>query len=335
MKILVIGGTGNISRWFVRQFLEKGYDVSLYNRGYHQVAFDQPVKIIVGDRTDHRFFEGQIKSLPMFDCVIDMVGYEPTDAHSAVRAFMGRTGQYIFCSTVDVFSKHPHAYPITEQHALGALPSFPYAFKKMQMENIFEQAYKEDQFPLTILRPAATYSEGWSPLVTCFGGQSYHLDRIRRGMPVILHGEGNAIWVAAHSEDISRAFVNAVGNSHTVGKSFNVAGEELLTWRRMHEVVAEELKAPLPDFIYIPTKILSKLAPKETEWCVENFQYNNIYDTKLAKDVLQYQYTITYREGVRRCLKALEQNNEIEKAEKYPFYDDVILKWSNLMQQLY
>jgi nucleoside-diphosphate-sugar epimerase len=334
MKILILGGTGNISRWFVPSLITKGHDVTLFNRGVRKVEFPGTHKTIIGDRTDYAAFENQMHEAGKFDCVIDMVGFEPEEARSAVRAFRGRVGQYIFCSTVDVFTKKPLAYPIREDGEINASQTFPYAYKKVQMEKILQDASSKDNFPLTIIRPAATYSEGWSPLVTCFGGASYHLDRLIKGKPVILHGDGNAIWVASHSEDVGRAFVGAIGNSKTIGKAYNVSGDELMTWHAMHRIVAEELKAPEPDFVHIPTSVLSKLAPNDSEWCVENFQFNNIFDNTLAKQDLGFQYTVSYREGAKRCIRYLQDNNLIEDSSNHPFYDEIIRRWNTILDKI-
>lgn len=334
MKILIIGGTGNISRWFTQQLAERGDDIVLYNRGNKQIPCNGKVKYITGDRTDLTLFSKQITDAGFFDCVIDMVGYEEQEAKQAVQLFADKTAQYIFCSTVDVYSKIQSAYPVPLQQTINASSTFPYAFKKMQMEKIFWQAHKEHNFPVTVIRPAATYSEGWSPLVTCFGGNSYHIDRLQKGLPVILHGDGNAIWAATHSSDLANAFINAIGNNNTVGKAYNVTGDELLTWRSMHNIIAEIVNAPVPNFVCIPTDVLAKLAPAESEWCVENFQYNNIFDNSAAKEDLNFKYTISYREGATRCINWLKENNTIENCSKYGFYEEVLKKWNALIENI-
>ena len=137
-----------------------------------------------------------------FDCVIDMICYEPEDAQCDIELFRGRTQQFIFCSTVDVYTKTPAAYPVTEENGvLGALPSFPYAYKKMLCEQALWEAHRRGDFALTVCRPTFTYNEAWSPGIHSFGGQSYHLDRLRRGKPIILHGDGTSIWVASYRDD--------------------------------------------------------------------------------------------------------------------------------------
>lgn len=331
MKILIIGGTGNISRWLTRSLGEGGADISLYNRGTQQLSFPGNVKYIKGDRTDYAAFKRQIHKEDMFDCVIDMVGFEPAEAVQVINIFNGKIGQYIFCSTIDVYSKQQLVYPVPAEQPLNASPRFEYAYKKMQMENIYRAAFENDKFPATVIRPAATYSEGYSPLLTSFGRQTYHIDRLQKGLPIIVHGDGSSIWVETHASDVAAAFANAVGNTKTLGKNYNVTGDELLSWRSMQTIVAKELQAPSPDFVYIPTVILEKLAPVESEWCAMNFQYNNIFDNSAAKAELGFEYTITYQQGVKRCLQHLFEHGLIEDCANHPFYDDVLQKWSNIL----
>ena len=330
MKILIIGGTGNISRWFTRSLAESGADITLYNRGTSDLSFSGKVRCIKGDRTDRSTFRRQMQEVGVFDCVIDMVGFEPEDARQDVEVFQGRTAQFIFCSTVDVYSKQQLSYPVPAGQTPGASPGFPYAYKKMEMERVFMEAFERQGFPVTVIRPAATYSEGVSPLLTPFGRQSYHLDRLQKGLPVVVHGDGHSIWVEAHASDVAGAFTGAIGNPLSIGKCYDVPGGELLTWRSMYTIVAEELGAPPPGFVCIPTEVLGKLAPAESEWCRMNFQYNNIFDATAARQDLGYRYTISYREGVRRCLAYLRDRGLIEDARRYPFYEALLEKWTRL-----
>ncbi|NJK85931.1 MAG: NAD-dependent epimerase/dehydratase family protein [Bacteroidales bacterium] len=112
-----------------------------------------------------------------------------------------------------MYTKTPHSYPVTEENAnLGALPSFSYGFQKMLCENTFWEAHKKGDFQLTVIRPTFTYNESWSPGVHSFGGQSYHLDRLIKGKPIIMHGDGTSTWVATHRNDTAKAFIGAIGN---------------------------------------------------------------------------------------------------------------------------
>lgn len=329
MKVLIIGGTGLISTAITRYLVERGDDVTIYNRGKQKADIPDEVKRMVGDRRDYATFEAQMAGAGTFDCVIDMIGFVPEETESDVRAFRGRTGQFIFCSTIDVYTKPANCYPITEDAERQPAPSFPYAFHKGKCERILEEAHECGDFPLTIIRPAHTYGEGRG-LVHPFAGGNHFFDRIRKGKPIIIHGDGSSLWAACHRDDVGRAFTNAVGNQKTYGKSYHVTSEEWMTWDQYHQGIAEAIGAPPPKIVHIPTDLLGKVFPKTAEWLVENFQYNNIFDNTAAYTDLDFQYTIKWQEGVRRIVVWLDEHDQIENSDDHPFYDRVINTWERL-----
>jgi nucleoside-diphosphate-sugar epimerase len=261
-----------------------------------------------------------------FDCVIDMVGFLPDEVESDVRAFGGRTGHFIFCSTVDVYTKTSQRLPLTEGAERQPLPSFPYAYAKAQCERILEEAHQRGDFPVTIIRPAYTYGEGHGILHTFRGGM-YYLQRLREGKPIVVHGDGTSIWTAAHRDDVGHTFAEAAGQAHTFGKAYHVAGDEWLTWDEYHRQVAAAMGAPAPTLVHIPTDLLYKALPQEAEWCKVNFQYDNIFDNGAAKADLGYEYTIPWQEGVRRSVDWLDARKRISNADEPPFYDRLLGGW--------
>jgi nucleoside-diphosphate-sugar epimerase len=335
MKILIIGGTGNISTAITGMIQGKGHEITLFNNDTVRPEWLLPeVNVICGNRKDLLTFKKVIFSSGNYDCVIDMICFEPEDAEKDVSLFSGRTEQFIFCSTVDVYPKTTFTYPVTETTEIGALPSFQYAYKKVVCENLLWKAHKAGSFQLTVIRPAATYNESWSPAVHSFGGQTYHLDRLRKGKPIILHGDGTSIWVASYRDDTAGAFAGAIGNPKTYGEAYNVTGDEWMTHNQMWKTVARIMKAPEPDFVYIPSLLLAKLLPVEAEWCRENFMHNNIFDNSKAKRDLGFVYSVTFIEGARKCITYLEKNNLIEDCNKYPFYDNLVNYWIILENEL-
>jgi nucleoside-diphosphate-sugar epimerase len=201
MKILIIGGTGLISTGITRLLVERGDEVTLYNRGRTEADLPSGFKVIQGDRKDYSAFEVQIANLEPFDTVIDMIGFLPEEVESDVRAFRGRTKQFIFCSTIDVYTKPAKRYPIREDEQRQLVESFPYAYNKAKCERILEQAHQRGDFPVTIIRPAHTYGEGRA-LIDSFRGGFYYLDRIRKGKPIIVHGDGNSLWVSCYRRGV-------------------------------------------------------------------------------------------------------------------------------------
>jgi nucleoside-diphosphate-sugar epimerase len=335
MRLFIIGGTGNISTAITREMQGKGHDITLFNHDSSCPQWLLPeVKVISGDRKDLPLFANYVFEEGGYDCVIDMICFEPEDAVKDVALFKNRTKQFIFCSTVDVYPKTVACYPISEEMEIGALSSFEYAWKKVECEKTLWKAHRQGDFQLTVIRPAATYNESWSPGVHSFGGQTYHLDRIRKGKPVIMHGDGTSVWVASYRDDTANAIVGAVGNKNAFGQAYNVTGDELMTHNQMWRIIAKVMKAPEPDFVYIPTSILANLAPVEALWCRENFMHNNIFDNSKAKRDLGFRYTVSYEEGVKKCMDYLTKNDLIENCDNYPFYDRIIQKWRNAVNDL-
>lgn len=330
MKILIIGGTGLISCSITRLLVEQQAEVVLYNRGVSDQADRQPppgVQIIHGNRMDYAAFEEQIRQAGYFDCVIDMVNYLPADAESVVRALRGRVGHFIFCSTVDVYRKPATRYPYTEAEPYGGLNS--YSSNKVKCEQILCAAHHPTDFPLTIIRPAYTYGEGRGPVHT-FGGKTTYLDRIRKGKPIVVHGDGSSFWVACHRDDVARAFVEAVGKTPTFGKAYHTAGEEWMTWNQYHQIVAEAIGAPKPTLVHIPTDLLGQVAPKQAAIAVENFQFNNIFDNTAARTDLGFRYTIPWLTGVQRMMTWLDTHGQLENSEQDLFEDQLIDAWRRL-----
>jgi nucleoside-diphosphate-sugar epimerase len=329
MKILIVGGTGLISTAITRLLMARGDDVTLYNRGVTESQRTSGLERIRGDRTDYATFEAQMAETGSFDCVVDMVCYKPEEAESAVRAFQGRIGQYIFCSTVDVYTKPAQRYPVREDAERQPTRSFLYAFDKAACERVLEAAHQRGDFPVTMIRPAHTYGEGGG-LIHTLGWRTYYLDRVRKGKPIIVHGDGTSLWATCHRDDVGPAFVGAVGNEKTFGKAYHVAGEEPLTWDAYHQGVAEAMSAPQPTLVHVPTDLLSRIAPKTTEWCVENFHFNNVFDNTAARTDLGFQQTIPWMAGVRRTVAWLDEHGRIEDSDDYPFYDRIIAAWDRL-----
>ncbi|NJN82359.1 MAG: NAD-dependent epimerase/dehydratase family protein [Caldilineaceae bacterium] len=170
MKILIVGGTGLISTAITRVLVERGEEVTHYNRGASPTQLADSPPTIRGDRKAFAEFEAQMADAGPFDCVIDMVGFTPAEAESAVRAFRGRTDHFIFCSTIDVYNKPASRYPVREDEGRQPRASFPYAYDKAICERIFEEAHSRGDFPVTIIRPAYTYGEGRGLLHTFRGG---------------------------------------------------------------------------------------------------------------------------------------------------------------------
>ncbi|CCQ33999.1 UDP-glucose 4-epimerase protein [Halorhabdus tiamatea SARL4B] len=324
MDVLVIGGTGVISTGITRQLVDAGHGVTIFNRGETDIEIPETVSEIHGDRFDHDAFESAVADVDV-DVVVDMMCFGLEDAESDIRAFGGDIEQFIFTSTVDVYHRPPERNPVTED-ATREPPVSDYAEGKAAAEDRFREAEREGAFDVTIIRPWSTYGEGGAIFHT-FGGDTYYLERIRQGKPIVVHGDGTSLWGSCHRDDVARAYVNAVGNEVAYGETYHVTSEEVITWNQYHRRVAAALDAPEPDLVHIPTDVLREVAPDRTEMLRDHFQYSTVFDNGKARRDLDFEYTVSFEDGVERTVEWLDDHDEIEVGEGDAFEDELVAAW--------
>jgi len=324
----VIGGTGLISTPLVWQAVEKGFDVSVFNRGQTPMPLPAAVKTVVGDRRDYPQFVEAVQSLGRFDAVIDMITYVEADATSLIKASQGITDHVIFCSTVDVYDKAGATFPIREDQKLGGLGD--YARNKVTCERLLTEAQRAGDFDLTIMRPAHTYHDGGAMIHT-FGFGTGFLDRLKKGKAVVVHGDGSSLWCNARGEDVAAGFVAAVGLDAARNRQYTLASDEWIPWNTYHERIARAMDAPEPKLVHIPTDELVKLAPERSGITAINFQFNNVFDLSAAKQDLGYRLTIPFEVGARRTVRHLEENGRIDNSDLDDYDDRVIADWQRRM----
>lgn len=309
MHVLFIGGSGLISTSIARQLIEAGHQVTLANRGKSEVRLPGgSFEAIQVDRKDYAGFEATFAD-KYYDVVVDMVAFHPDDSASAIRAFSGRCGQFLHCSTVCVYSGPVEQIPTTETepyHSIGQ-----YGKNKIACEQLLLEAHRNEGFPVTILRPSHSYGEGGS-VIRAYGGADTFISRLRAGLPIILPGDGTGLWASCHVDDVARGFIGTMQNPVSVGEAYNIAGDEYMTWTAYHEQVAEVVGGKL-DPVYIPTEILAEVAPKSSGGLREIHAWTSIFDnSKIKRDTNYTGQTINFREGVRRTVAWMEANGRIK-----------------------
>ncbi len=301
MRILIIAGAGLIGSAIVRRLLDRGHAVTAVDR-VGPSRLPPGVASLTLDRRDFASFEAAVAGSGPWDAVIDMICFRPDEAESAVRAVRGNTAHYIMTSTIDVYRKPASRYPYTEAEGFGGLGE--YARNKVACERVLWAAHEKGDLPLTVIRPGATYGVGHGPVHIL--GARFYADRLRRGKPIVVHGDGSSFWPSCYVDDTARAFEGAVDNVATIGRAYHVTGEEWVTWDQHHRIVAEAIGAPPPTLVHIPTDMLARLAPDRTDWVVDNFQFNNLFDNSAAHADLGFRATVPLREGAARWYAALE-----------------------------
>ena len=330
MHVLFIGGTGLISTAIARQLLESGHQVTLFNRGKSESRLPSGAQEIRGDRKDYAAFE-QAFADKTYDVVVDMVAFHPDDTASAIRAFAGRCGQFIHCSTVCVYSGPVTQIPTTETepyHSLGG-----YGKNKAACEELLFSAFSDQQFPATVMRPSHSYGEGGSILRSVGPGDTF-VDRLRKGKPIIVQGDGNSLWASCHVDDVARGFIGVMGNARCLGEAYNVTGDEWMSWNTYHEQVAEVVGGTFNP-VHIPTDVLRVMSPEHASGLHEIFSWPSIFDnSKIKRDTDYIGQTVSFKEGVRRTVAWLEANGKLDDSDTDDYEDRLIAAWQAKIEGL-
>jgi nucleoside-diphosphate-sugar epimerase len=250
MKALFIGGTGNISSACVELALARGIEVTLLNRGTSGRPVPNGAQVVNGDIRDPQSVRAALGSRS-FDVVAEFVAFTPEHIETDLELFRGRTGQYIFISSASVYQTPPAILPVTESTVLDN-PYWEYSRNKAACEERLVRAYREEKFPITIVRPSHTYS---APYVPVEGGWTT-IDRMLRGEPVIVHGDGTSLWTLTHATDFAKGFVGLMGNAHAIGESFHITSDEWLTWNQIHEILAAAAGVK-PTLVHVPSDLIA------------------------------------------------------------------------------
>ena len=250
MKALFIGGTGNISSACVELALARGIEVTLLNRGTSGHPVPNGAQVVNGDIRDPQSVRAALGSRS-FDMVADFVAFIPEHIETDLELFRGRTGQYIFISSASAYQTPPAILPVTESTVLDN-PYWEYSRNKAACEERLLRAYREEKFPITIVRPSHTYS---APYVPVEGGWTT-IDRMLRGEPVIVHGDGTSLWTLTHATDFAKGFVGLMGNAHAIGEAFHITSDEWLTWNQIHEILAAAAGVK-PTLVHVPSDLIA------------------------------------------------------------------------------
>jgi nucleoside-diphosphate-sugar epimerase len=302
MKVLYIGGTGNISTASSKLAVEQGIDLYLLNRGNRKV--DIPgAKTITADIYDTEQTKSALKDHE-WDVVVNWISFTPEHIQNDLELFRGKTKQYIFISTASAYQKPPTFPLITESTPLYN-PYWEYSSNKIACEDALMSAYRDFDFPITIVRPSHTYETvipvtigGWTEFTV--------VDRMRKGQKVIIQGDGTSLWTITHSKDFAKGFNGLLGNQRTIGHAFHITSDEWLTWNQIYQCVADAAGAEL-NAIHIATDFIDKIAPGEKDGLWGDKAHCGIFDnSKIKSFVPDYCATIPFSEGIKDTIAWFE-----------------------------
>lgn len=306
MRVLFIGGTGVISTAVSRQAIAKGLNLYLLNRGFRSAAPFGSHNLIA-DIYRPEEVRAALAGL-QFDVVVNWIAYTPADIERDLSLFKGRVGQYIFISSAAAYQKPPAHYLITETTPLHN-PFWDYARNKIACEERLLRAHDEEGFPATIVRPSYTYETIFP--VAIGGGSSYTLaDRLKKGKPIIVHGDGTSLWVLTHAEDFARGFIGLLGNREAIGQAFHITSDEVQTWEQIYRTIAEALGVEA-NIEHIPSDFIARVAPRLAGTLLGDKTWSAVFDnSKIKTFVPDYAAAIPFREGIRRALMWFDEDEQ-------------------------
>lgn len=321
MKVLFIGGTGVISSACSRLAVESGIDLYLLNRGKTNREIPKGANVLTGDIRDKDSAKNVIKDL-QFDVVVNWIAFSPGHIKTDLELFKEKTRQYIFISSASVYQTPPVNLPVTESTPLHN-PFWLYSRDKIACEELLINAYRNEGFPITIVRPSHTYDQTLSPL---HGGYTI-INRMREGKKIIIHGDGSSLWTLTHNTDFAKGFVGLLGNSHAIGESFHITSDEILTWNQICEILADAagLKA---NVIHIPSDFI---AAYDEEWgasLLGDKTHSMIFDnTKIKRIVPGFTATIPFSRGAKEIINWYDSHKSNQIVDKeFDGINDKIIK---------
>jgi nucleoside-diphosphate-sugar epimerase len=298
LKVLFIGGTGNISTSVSKLCVQNGIDLYLLNRGTRRVEVPG-AKLIRGDISKPEQLVAILEG-HKWDAVVNWIVFTENEVERDINLFKGKTKQYIFISSASAYQKPPVHPVITESTPLYN-PFWEYSRNKIACEERLNRAYREDNFPITIVRPSFTYD---TVLPVALGGwMEYNIiNRLKKGEKIIVHGDGTSLWTVTHAEDFAKGFVGLIGHQQATGHSFHITSDEILTWNQIYQAVADAVGVE-PNIIHIPSDFICRVDETQTGSLLGDKALSVIFDnSKIKMFVPGFKAVIPFSQGIKRTL---------------------------------
>ncbi|MBW8351787.1 SDR family oxidoreductase [Bacillus sp. IITD106] len=315
MKALFIGGTGTISSAITQQLAESGCDLYLLNRGTKNDDLPVGVKVITADIHDEEKVVELIKGHE-FDVVADFIAFVPEHVERDYRLFNGKTKQYIFISSASAYQKPLSDYRITEGTPLSN-PYWEYSRNKIACEDYLMKQYRDNGFPVTIVRPSHTYSERSIPLGVHGNNGSWQVaKRMLENKPVIIHGDGTSLWTLTHNHDFAKGFIGLMGNIHAIGESVHITSDESVTWNQIYEVIADALGVKL-NAVHVPSEFLDACSKYDFRGGLIGDKANTVVfdNSKLKRLVPDFVATTRVDQGIKQTVQYILEHPELQKED--------------------
>ena len=311
MKILMIGGTGNISTAASKRLIEQGHDLYLLNNDTNAKNAIKGATILFGDIND----EDKVKSLienHTFDVIVDWIVFVPENAQRDIRLFTGKTSQYIYISSSSAYQKPVKNYLITEETPLEN-PYWDMSRNKIACEKLFMEEYKKEGFPITIVRPSLTYGDMIIPYpLTNWHKPWVLIDRMRKGKRIIVPGDGTSLWEITHNSDFAKGIIGLMGKQKAIGEAFHITSGEVLTWDIVVNQIAEVLGVE-PQITHISSEFIIAFKPDEIGNLYGDKIVSVVFDNSKLKGIVpDFKATMPFKEGIAKTIAHYDSHPELQ-----------------------
>ena len=324
-KVLFIGGSGNISTACSRLAAERDIDLVHFNRGQRRIDLPSRVRTIHGDINDRRAMAQALAS-ETFDVVVNWMVFDPAQAAADVEMFAGKVKQYVFISTATVYQKPPRHYLVTEETPLGN-PFWEYSQKKIATEQFLMDQHQRHGFPVTIVRPSFTYGDTWIP--TAFGIDFTSVHRMRKGLPLPLHGDGTSLWVMTHASDFAKGLLGLLGRRDAVGEAFHITSDEVTSWNQVYECIAAAAGAQAK-LVHIPSDFIAKVDPAIGAGLLGDKAHSLVFDnSKIKRFVPEFRCTVSLADGMGHTVAWLDAHPEEQRLDSNAVVEKILAAWGS------
>lgn len=322
MRVLFLGGTGIISSACSPLAVESGIELFLLNRGKSFRGVPEGATVLNGNARDPQSVLEAIGDLK-FDAVVDWIAFGPNHIEDDLNVFRGRTNQLVFISSASAYQSPPAQLPVTESTVLDN-PYWEYSRNKILCEERLVRAYREEKYPITIIRPSHTYDKTLLP----FDHGYTVLDRMRKGKPVVVHGDGTSLWTLTHHRDFARAFVPLLGNPHAIGDAFHITSDEWLNWNQIYQEVARAASVTA-ELVHVPSETIVKFQPGREGGLIGDKSQSMIFDnSKVKRAVPGWNATIPFARGADEIVAWYDEDpaRQVVNADQDAF-EDTLIEW--------
>ncbi len=278
MRVLFIGGTGVISSASSALAVERGVELHVLNRG---TTSSRPLPegavqhtADVRDPAAARAALGDLE----FDAVVDWLSFTPEHVRTATDLVRGRTGQYVFISSASAYQTPPERVPVTESTPLRN-PFWQYSRDKIACEDLLVSMHRQEGFPMTVVRPSHTYDRTLVP----FDGGWTVLDRMRRGVPVVVHGDGTSLWTLTHASDFAGALLPLLGQPRALGEAFHITGDDAWTWDQVARALARAAGVSDVEIVHVPSDAIAAVDPEWGAGLLGDKAHSMVFDNTKVK----------------------------------------------------